>query len=143
MYGMSSKSERKSAVNDVIRLVNLWNRRSDPILKLSRGMKPRVSLAIALVHRPILLLLDEPTVGLDPDLRANFWKRFGKMAESGSKILLSSHIMEDAARCHRLAFLRDGQIIALGSPDKLRASTGNSQSTLEDSFLYFIKSSDT
>lgn len=143
MYGMSFKSERKSAVDDVIQLVNLWDRRSDPILKLSGGMKRRVSLAIALVHRPTLLLLDEPTVGLDPDLRVNFWERFREMTKCGSTILLSSHTMDDAARCDRLAFMRNGRIIALGSPNELRAATGSSQSTLEDSFLYFIKRSDT
>ena len=141
MYGMSNRAERAEAVETAIKLVNLWDRQKDSIFKLSGGMKQRVSLAVALVHRPTMLLLDEPTVGLDPDLRFNFWKRFRDMAGSGSTILLSSHSMDDAIHCHRLAFLREGKIIALGTPDELRAATGDPEATLEDSFLYFIKRS--
>ena len=139
MYGILDSTQRAEAVDSAIKLVNLWDRRKDAILDLSGGMRQRVSLAVALVHRPSLLLLDEPTVGLDPDLRANFWHRFREMASSGSTILLSSHTMDDAAHCHRLAFLNAGKVIALGTPDELCAATGSVGDTLEDAFLYFVR----
>jgi ABC-2 type transport system ATP-binding protein len=136
---MSDKSERIAAVDDAIRLVGLWERRDDSILDLSGGMRQRVSLAISLVHSPALLLLDEPTVGLDPDLRATFWERFREMADSGTTMLLSSHTMDDAVHCDRLAFLRDGQMIAVGTPQELREATGDATASLEDAFIYFLR----
>mgnify|MGYP001230458337 FL=1 len=143
MYGVSNRVDRSQAVEDAIKFVDLWDRRNDSILKLSGGMRQRTSLAVAIVHHPTLLLLDEPTIGLDPDIRANFWQRFGEMSKSKSTIVLSSHTMDDAVRCHRLAFLRDGQVIALGTPMELRTATGNPDASLEDAFLYFIGREDT
>ena len=142
MYGMSDRSSRSTFVEDSIELVGLTTRIDDPILNLSGGMRQRVSLAIALVHRPSLLLLDEPTVGLDPDLRFMFWQHFRRMAESGTTIMISSHTMDDAAHCDRLAFLRDGRVIALDTPDALRAATGSSNASLEDAFIHFLRLSD-
>ena len=130
MYGMSDRHSRGQAVEEAIDLVDLAPRTSDTILNLSGGMRQRVSLAIALVHRPALLLLDEPTVGLDPDVRAVFWERFRRMAESGTTIMVSSHTMDDAAHCDRLAFLRDGAIIALDTPSALREATGTARRLL-------------
>ena len=138
MYGMSDRRSRARSVEDAIDLVDLGSRGADPILNLSGGMRQRVSLAIAMVHRPALLLLDEPTVGLDPDVRAVFWERFRRMADSGTTIMISSHTMDDAAHCDRLAFLRDGRVIALDTPMALRAATGRSDASLEDAFLYFL-----
>ena len=142
MYGMSDRRSRARSVEEAIDLVGLAPRSADPILNLSGGMRQRVSLAIALVHRPALLLLDEPTVGLDPDLRAVFWERFRRMTESGTTIMISSHTMDDAAHCDRLAFLRDGRVIALDTPSALRAATGHPDASLEDAFLHFLRSSD-
>lgn len=139
MYNMSDKSERTAAVEDAIRLVGLWDRRDDPILDLSGGMRQRVSLAISLVHGPALLLLDEPTVGLDPDLRATFWVRFREMADAGTTMVLSSHTMDDAVHCDSLAFLRDGRMIAVGTPQELREATGDATASLEDAFIYFLR----
>lgn len=138
MYGMSDRRARARAVEEAIGLVDLAPRSSDTILNLSGGMRQRVSLAIALVHRPPLLLLDEPTVGLDPDVRAIFWERFRRMAESGTTILVSSHTMDDAAHCDRLAFLRDGVVIALDTPSALREATGHPGASLEDAFIHFL-----
>ena len=138
MYGMSDRRSRSNSVEEAIDLVGLAPRSADPILNLSGGMRQRVSLAIALVHRPALLLLDEPTVGLDPDLRAVFWERFRLMAESGKTIMISSHTMDDAAHCDRLAFLRDGRVIALDTPAALRAATGRPDASLEDAFIHFL-----
>ena len=138
MYGMSDRRFRSRSVEEAIDQVGLLERITDPVLNLSGGMRQRVSLAIALVHRPRLLLLDEPTVGLDPDLRAVFWVRFRHMAESGTTLMISSHTMDDASHCDRLAFLRDGRVIALDTPMALRAATGRSDASLEDAFLYFL-----
>jgi ABC-2 type transport system ATP-binding protein len=103
-------------------------------------MQQRVSLAVALVHTPPVLLLDEPTVGLDPELRATFWEHFRRMTREGTTILISSHTMDDAAHCDRLGFLRDGRFIAEGTPDELRATTGESSASLEDAFLHLVRS---
>ncbi len=142
MYGMSDRGSRGQSVADAIELVGLTSQIGEPVLKLSGGMRQRVSLAIALVHRPSLLLLDEPTVGLDPDLRVMFWEHFRRMAESGTTIVISSHTMDDAAHCDRLAFLRDGRVIALDTPSALRAATGHSDASLEDAFIHFLRMSD-
>ena len=98
-----------------------------------------MSLAISLVHEPLLLLLDEPTVGLDPELRASFWDHFREMARGGTTLVLSSHTMDDAAHCDRLAFLRGGRFVGDGSPEELRAATGRADATLEDAFLHYVK----
>ena len=102
-------------------------------------MRQRVSLAIALVHSPTLLVLDEPTVGLDPELRASFWGHFRELARRGTTLIISSHTMDDAAHCHRLAFIQRGRFVAQGSPSELRAATGKPDSSLEDAFLYFVR----
>ncbi len=112
---------------------------SKSVMSLSGGMKQRVSLACAIVHNPPLLFLDEPTVGLDPELRVTFWEYFSALTRQGATLVISSHTMDDAAHCQRLAFLRQGKVIALGSPAELRAATGSAEATLEDAFLHFIK----
>ncbi len=98
-----------------------------------------MSLAIALVHSPPLLFLDEPTVGLDPELRASLWEHFRSLASSGVTLVISSHVMDDAAHCDRLGLLHDGRIVAVGSPVDLRAATGAADSTLEEAFLYLVR----
>ncbi len=122
MYGLGKA--RRQRVEEVLRLVGLWERRRDSVLHLSGGMKQRLSLACALVHQPPLLLLDEPTVGLDPELRATFWEHFRVLNSKGTAIIISSHTMDDAAHCGELAFLRAGKVIAQGAPAQLRAATG-------------------
>jgi ABC-2 type transport system ATP-binding protein len=108
-------------------------------MKLSGGMKQRVSLGCAIVHQPPLIFLDEPTVGLDPELRVHFWEYFESLTRGGATLIISSHTMDDAAHCHKLAFLRLGRIVAQGAPAELCATTGSKEATLEDAFLYFIK----
>lgn len=139
MQGLTGSARRRAAVEEVIGLVGLWEQRKDTILRVSGGMRQRVSLAIALVHNPALLLLDEPTVGLDPELRTSFWDHFHHLAAAGTTLIISSHVMDDAAHCHRLGFLRDGRVIAEGSPGTLRSATGRADATLEDAFLYFAR----
>jgi ABC-2 type transport system ATP-binding protein len=139
MLGLSNQDQRAAAVERAMNLVGLSDRADSVMTELSGGMRQRVSLGAALVHEPDLLLLDEPTVGLDPELRATFWEHFKEMTESGTTILISSHTMDDAAHCDTLGFMRDGVFIATGTPDELRRSTGEADSTLEDAFLYLSR----
>jgi ABC-2 type transport system ATP-binding protein len=139
IYGLKDRSTRAARVNDVIKLIDLWPKRKTQVMKLSGGMKQRVSLGCAIVHQPPLLFLDEPTVGLDPELRYHFWEHFTNLTQSGTTLIISSHTMDDAAHCQQLAFMREGKIIALGSPAELRTATGKPDASLEDAFLYFIR----
>jgi ABC-2 type transport system ATP-binding protein len=139
IYGIKNKAQRQKLVKEAITMVGLWPRRKDSINKLSGGMKQRVSLACAIVHKPRLLFLDEPTVGVDPALRVKFWEYFRSLTEKGVTIIISSHTMDDAAHCDRLAFLREGKVIAQGSPGELKQATGSPGASLEDAFLYFVQ----
>lgn len=100
---------------------------------LSGGERSRVSLATALLGRPELLVLDEPTVGLDPVLRRDLWNTFHRLAEQGATLLVSSHVMDEAERCDELVLLREGRVVATGPPARLRAQTG--EQDLEAAFL--------
>jgi ABC-2 type transport system ATP-binding protein len=139
IYGLKDRGQRAQRVEEVIRLVDLWDKRRTQVMKLSGGMKQRLSLGCAIVHQPPLIFLDEPTVGLDPELRVRFWDYFENLTRGGATLIISSHTMDDAAHCQKLAFLRQGKVIALGSPTELRTATGNAGATLEEAFLYFIK----
>jgi len=139
IYRLTDKTKRKQRVEEVIKLVDLWEHRRKSAVNLSGGMKQRASLACAFVHNPPLLFLDEPTVGLDPELRVHFWEYFQGLTRGGSTLIISSHTMDDAAHCDRLAFMRDGRVIALGTPDELRQATGQAKATLEDAFLHFVR----
>jgi len=139
IYGLSNSRERAKLVDETIELVELTERKRASINELSGGMKQRVSLACALVHRPSLLLLDEPTVGLDPELRVNFWSHFHNLTAQGVTLVISSHTMDDAAHCDLLAFIREGRAIAEGTPAQLIKATGNPKASLEDAFLYFTR----
>ena len=122
-----------SGVEDALRFVELWDRRTSIVSELSGGMRQRASLACAIVHRPGLLLLDEPTVGVDPQLRIQFWERFRRMTEGGTSIVVSSHVMDEAERCDRLGLLRFGKLLAEGTVADLKRQAGTSN--LEDAFL--------
>jgi ABC-2 type transport system ATP-binding protein len=139
IYGLKEAQTRRQRVEEVIKLVDLWDKRKTQVLNLSGGMKQRVSLACAIVHRPQLIFLDEPTVGLDPELRVHFWNYFEDLTKAGATLIISSHTFDDAAHCHKLAFMRLGKVVAQGTPPDLRAATGKKDATLEDAFLYFIK----
>jgi ABC-2 type transport system ATP-binding protein len=96
-------------------------------------MRQRCSLACALVHRPELLLLDEPTVGIDPQLRVEFWESFRRMAAQGTTMIVSSHVMDEADRCQMLGLIQYGRLLAEGSPADIRAQGGSQ--ILEEAFL--------
>jgi ABC-2 type transport system ATP-binding protein len=128
-------ADSRARIAEVLDLVNLQNRAGSLARTLSGGMKQRTSLACALVHHPRLLLLDEPTVGVDPQLRVTFWSYFRQLADSGVTMIVSSHVMDEAERCDRLGFIRDGKLLAEGSAAELRAQAGTT--TLEQAFLRF------
>jgi ABC-2 type transport system ATP-binding protein len=142
IYGLRDKKQRDNRVDEVIKLVDLWDKRKTQIMHLSGGMKQRVSLGCAIIHNPPLIFLDEPTVGLDPDVRVNFWSYFNSLTAAGSTIIVSSHTMDDAAHCQKLIFLRQGKIIAQGTPADLRKAPGTANASLEDAFIYFIRHSE-
>ncbi|MBI3536845.1 MAG: ABC transporter ATP-binding protein, partial [Chloroflexi bacterium] len=125
----------KERIEEILELVELKARENSLAGTLSGGMKQRTSLACALVHRPALLFLDEPTVGVDPQLRQTFWKYFRQLANEGVTLVVSSHVMDEAERCDRLGFIRNGKLFAEGKPDELRARAGTRN--LEDAFLKF------
>jgi ABC-2 type transport system ATP-binding protein len=133
IYGAAGRDR----VEDVLEIVGLAGRADSPVYALSGGMRQRTSLACALVHRPRLLLLDEPTVGVDPPLRVAFWQYFRHLNQEGVTILISSHVMDEAERCDRLVLLRDGRILAEGSAGDLRQQAG--ASTLEEAFLHYAE----
>jgi ABC-2 type transport system ATP-binding protein len=127
----------RERVDKIVALVDLQERAGSLVRTLSGGMKQRTSLACALVHRPRLLLLDEPTVGVDPQLRATFWAYFRRLADEGVTLVVSSHVMDEAERCDRLGFMRQGLLLAEGSAAELRSRAGTA--TLEEAFLRFTE----
>ncbi|HET8873101.1 MAG TPA: ABC transporter ATP-binding protein [Gaiellaceae bacterium] len=126
-------------VAEAIGTVALGGQTSQVVGTLSGGEQSRVSLATALLGRPELLVLDEPTVGLDPVLRRDLWATFHELAAAGTTLLVSSHVMDEAERCDDLILLRDGRIVATGSPDELRDRTDADD--LEDAFLVLAEAS--
>jgi ABC-2 type transport system ATP-binding protein len=104
---------------------------------LSGGQLARASLATALLNEPELLVLDEPTVGLDPVLRRDLWAFFGELAAGGTTLLVSSHVMDEAERCDRLVLLREGKVLAVDTPDALRERTG--ANGLDEAFLRLVE----
>lgn len=128
---------RKNAVAKVIKEVDLEAQRSQLVSTLSGGQQSRVSLAIALLGDPELLILDEPTVGLDPVLRDHLWRLFRQLASEGKTLLISSHVMDEAAHCDQLLLLREGKLVASSSPEKFLKTTKSA--TLDKAFLTAIQ----
>ncbi|ANH37276.1 putative ABC transporter ATP-binding protein YbhF [Nocardioides dokdonensis FR1436] len=120
----------------VLDAVGLGDHRDDVVGRLSGGQRGRVGLAIALLGGPELLVLDEPTVGLDPVLRQDLWGLFHRLAQAGTAVLVSSHVMDEAERCDRLLLMREGRLLADDTPAGLLASTG--ADTVEDAFLALV-----
>lgn len=126
-------------VNEAITAVDLQDHRTAYCGNLSGGQRARVSLACALVGRPDLLVLDEPTIGLDPVLRAELWQQFGALSRRGTTLLVSSHVMDEADHCRDLLLMRDGRLLAHTTANQLRKDTGCS--ALENAFLSVIRRS--
>jgi ABC-2 type transport system ATP-binding protein len=124
-------------VEETIATVSLGEYVDQPVASLSGGQRSRVSLATALLGEPDLLVLDEPTVGLDPVLRQELWATFARLAAAGTTLLVSSHVMDEADRCDDLLLMRDGDLLASATPAGLRERTG--KQALEDAFLALIE----
>jgi ABC-2 type transport system ATP-binding protein len=129
LYGV----QEEDPIRDALGLVDLDDRRGAVAGTLSGGQRRRLSLACALVHRPPILFLDEPTVGIDPLLRAEFWTHFRELAGAGATIVVSSHVMDEADRCDELLFIRSGKVIARGTGREVRTSAETND--LEEAFL--------
>lgn len=117
----------------LLKFINLEKWRDILVENLSGGMRHRVSLVCALIHHPHVLFLDEPTVGVDPELRASFWNYFNDLKERNTTILLTTHYMDEASHCDRVGFMKRGGLIAEGTPQELLDATGTD--SLEDAFL--------
>lgn len=124
-----------SRMNEVMDLVDLSSYIKRPVHLYSGGMKRRLSLAIALLHEPELLLLDEPTVGIDPILRRSIWNKLEQLSATGTTIVVTTHVMDEADKCHRLGMIRESKLIASGSPSELKQLSGTN--TIEEAFLTF------
>lgn len=133
LYGARLRAREQ----EVLALVHLSERRRSLVSELSGGMRRRVSLAAALVADPDLLLLDEPTVGVDPELRSEFWEFFHGLTQGGKTVVLTTHYLEEANRADRVVFLNAGTVLATGAPVEVKSRTG--QVNLEDAFLYLVR----
>ena len=121
IYGLSAK-ERRERAEDVLHFVGLYDRRNEPIKNFSGGMQRRINMAIAMIHRPAFLMMDEPTVGVDPQSRENIFDTIEKLRDQGTTILYTTHYMEEAERmCNHIAIMDEGHIIALGTLEQLLA----------------------
>ncbi len=129
----------RGAAATAISRVDLDDHADDLVAALSGGQRSRASLAAALVGRPELLVLDEPTVGLDPVLRRDLWTLFHRLAADGVTLLVSSHVMDEASRCDRLVLLREGRVLADEPPDRLLQLTGAADA--EGAFLALVEGS--
>jgi len=124
------------SVSQIIELVDLGSNRKQLASTLSGGERARLALATALLGSPELLILDEPTVGLDPLLRKDLWKLFHRLAQQGKTLLISSHVMDEADRCDELTLLREGKVLASGTPAELKAQANSSE--MEDVFIKLV-----
>jgi ABC-2 type transport system ATP-binding protein len=134
MYKLS-RAKQKQRIKEVMQLVDLSDHLKKQVKHYSGGMKRRLSLAIALLHEPPILILDEPTVGIDPVLRKIIWDELFNLKANGTTIILTTHAMDEVEKCDTVGMIRDGKLIALGSPDELKRATASS--TIEEAFLHY------
>ncbi|MGZ7160033.1 MAG: ABC transporter ATP-binding protein [Methanobacterium sp.] len=136
LFGMDDALIEESE-SQLLDFVDLKKWRNELVENLSGGMKHRASLACTLMHEPELLFLDEPTVGVDPELRISFWEYFNNLKNDGTTILITTHYMDEARRCDRVGFMNHGELIAEGTPSEILAESGTD--SLEDAFLKFSR----
>jgi ABC-2 type transport system ATP-binding protein len=134
IYGLHGKEQHRR-IEEMLGRVDLADRAHDVVGNFSGGMKQRLSLACALVHNPRLALLDEPTVGVDPELRRSFWDYFAQLNTEGITIIVSTHHLDEASRCTRLGLMRQGKLLAQDTPEELLHQSG--KDNMEDAFLHF------
>jgi ABC-2 type transport system ATP-binding protein len=130
----------KSKINEVLEFSNLKDRMNELTKNLPLGIKQRLALGCAILHNPKILFLDEPTAGVDPIARKNFWNLIYKLKEMGTTIFVTSHYMDEVEQCDRVAIMHEGRILVLGAPEELKQKVlNNKNSTLEDVFIKLIK----
>lgn len=134
LFGLRG-AKLKNRIGQTLELVNLTEHMKRPVGSFSGGMKRRLSLAIALMHEPEVLILDEPTVGIDPVLRKSIWNELDQLSSSGTTILVTTHVMDEAEKCHKLGMIRDGSLIAVNTPAALKEATDSN--TIEEAFLFY------
>lgn len=134
LYGLKGK-QQEARIKEVMEVVNLHDDLNKLVFNYSGGMKRRLSLAAALLHEPELLILDEPTVGIDPVLRKSIWDSFYELNKKGVTIIVTTHVMDEAEKCHRLGMIRDGKLIAVGTSEELKRNTG--ATSIEGAFLAY------
>ena len=132
LFGLS-KAEIREGSARALDVVELRDKERELVRHLSGGMRQLTNLACSMVHDPKLLLLDEPTVGIDPMLRIKLWDHFARMNAAGTTMLVTTHVMEEAERCHRVAMIADGRVVAIGTPAELREAAGTP--TIEEAWL--------
>lgn len=134
LYNLT-KTKRKERIKEVMRVVDLEDSMDKIVAQYSGGMKRRLSLAIAMLHEPVILILDEPTVGMDPILRKSIWESFNALKKTGVTIIVTTHVMDEAEKCDRLGMIREGKLTAVGSPEELKKEADVTD--LEAAFLVF------
>jgi len=135
LYNISGE-EARMRINKMVKLAGLGGREKSLTLYLSGGLKQRLALVCALVHNPLLLILDEPTVGVDPITRKEFWDTLRELANSGKTLVVTTHLLDEAYKCDTLGFMHLGKLIAYGSPGEL---TEGGKRTLEETFVQLVK----
>lgn len=134
MYKMS-KEHQKKRIAEVMKLVDLTDDLKKQVKAYSGGMKRRLSLAIALIHEPLVLILDEPTIGIDPVLRRTVWAELYDLRAAGISIIVTTHVMDEVEKCDYIGMIREGRLIALGSPEELKKATDTN--SIEEAFLFY------
>lgn len=132
MYGMRGAAMQES-IAAALELVKLTEHQHKPVSSYSGGMKRRLSLALSIVHSPDILILDEPTVGIDPLLRRDIWNKLNEMRQRGTTIIVTTHVMDEADRCQKLAMMREGRILETGTPEEIK--TKYQVSSIEEAFM--------
>lgn len=136
IYGVN-RSQLGEREDELLKFVGLIEWKNAIVSDFSGGMKSRLSFACSLIHQPELLFLDEPTVGIDPPLRASFWSHFKELTKKGVTILITTHYMDEASRCDRVGLIRNGRLLAVDTPKALKSKTG--MESLEDVFLALLE----
>ena len=131
----------ETRTSEVLELVELSGRVESLVSTLSGGMRRRTSLAMALLHDPDLLLLDEPTVGVDPELRASFWSYFRELTKRGKTVVITTHYMEEASHCDLVALMHVGRVLSRGPPATIKERAG--AANLDDAFLALVREAKT
>lgn len=132
VYGLG-RAEARTRATALLELLRIEAKARQPVHELSGGQRQLANLACAMVHRPPLLLLDEPTVGIDPELRRELWREFDTLRDGGTTLLVTTHVMDEADRCDRIAFLADGRVLDVGTATELQERAG--AVSIEDAFL--------